>query len=118
GRMERLVISKLMKRAPCIDGRATTCWQAFHEDDPRTPLVIKDSWQYVEREEEGELLYEATTKGVINLARYYAHATVYVRSRIDEVRGNVRGDLDMSTAINYRPERLALSSSTRTIAPL
>lgn len=32
------------------------------------PLVIKDSWQYLEHEEEGELLREATDKGVVNVA--------------------------------------------------
>ncbi|RYP33633.1 hypothetical protein DL766_003382 [Monosporascus sp. MC13-8B] len=62
GRTERLLIDKVMKRAPCIAGRATTCWKAYREEDPRTPFVIKDSWQYAQREEEGELLKEATDK--------------------------------------------------------
>ncbi|KAL4403593.1 hypothetical protein CABS03_15045 [Colletotrichum abscissum] len=30
-----------------------------------TPLVIKDSWQYPERDEEGDLLREVTDKGII-----------------------------------------------------
>lgn len=67
-----------MKRAPCVAGRATTCWKAHREGDKtnhregdktNTPLVIKDSWQYPEREEEGKLLAEATEKGVVNVAR-------------------------------------------------
>ncbi|KJK78325.1 hypothetical protein H634G_06498 [Metarhizium anisopliae BRIP 53293] len=41
---ERLIIDEVMKRAPCIAGRATTCWKAHHNDDPHNPLVIKDSW--------------------------------------------------------------------------
>jgi len=42
---ERLIIDKLMKRAPCVAGRATTCWKAHREKDgSRMPLVIKDSW--------------------------------------------------------------------------
>ncbi|KAH6716220.1 hypothetical protein BKA61DRAFT_631655 [Leptodontidium sp. MPI-SDFR-AT-0119] len=56
GQRERLIIDEVMKRAPCIAGRATTY-----------------SWQYPEREEEGELLREATNKGVVNIARYYYH---------------------------------------------
>ncbi|GAB1311978.1 hypothetical protein MFIFM68171_02188 [Madurella fahalii] len=62
GSTERLIIDKVMRRGRCVAGRATTCWRAHREEDPRTPLVIKNSWQYVERDEEGELLHEATSK--------------------------------------------------------
>ncbi|KAJ5987637.1 hypothetical protein N7522_011885 [Penicillium canescens] len=112
GQTERLVLDKLMKRAPCIAGRSTTCWKAHHEADPRVPLVVKDSWQYTERDEEGELLQEATEKGVVNVARYYHHETVCIRDKADDVLDNVRGGLDIRTASNYRPERLVLSTST------
>ena len=82
GQLERLVIDKVMKRASCIAGRATTCWKAHREgDDLRTPLVVKDSWQFPEREEEGELLREATDRGVVNVARYYHHEIVRVVKR-------------------------------------
>jgi len=54
GQQERLIIDKLMTRARCIVGRATTCWKAHRAgDDSGTPLVIKDSWQHPERQEEG-----------------------------------------------------------------
>lgn len=69
GQLDRLVIDEVMKRAPCIAGRATTCWKAHYEgDDLQTPLVVKDSWQFPERKEEGELLCGATNKGVVNVA--------------------------------------------------
>ncbi|EEH16178.1 serine/threonine protein kinase [Paracoccidioides brasiliensis Pb03] len=43
-----------------IEKNATTCWKAYCETDKsHTPLVVKDSWQYPERTEEGELLQEA-----------------------------------------------------------
>jgi hypothetical protein len=46
-----------MKRGPCIAGQATNLLEAYREGDySRTPFVIKDSWQYPEREEGGELL--------------------------------------------------------------
>lgn len=112
GHAERVVLEKLMKRAPCIAGRATTCWKARREEDPGVPLVVKDSWQYTERDEEGDLLQEATEKMVVNVARYYHHASVCIRRKIDDVRDNVRGGLDIRTASNYRPERLVLSTGT------
>ncbi|KAK4071301.1 hypothetical protein Purlil1_13468 [Purpureocillium lilacinum] len=102
---ERLVIDGVMKRARCIAGRATTCWRAHREDDPQTPLVIKDSWQYTDREEEGDLLRDATEKGVVNIARYYHHETVHVRGANDDIQHNIRKGLDFTKATNYRLER-------------
>ncbi len=32
--------------------------------------AIKDSWQYPERDEEGELLRKVMAEGVVNMARY------------------------------------------------
>ncbi|KAH8593071.1 hypothetical protein B0O99DRAFT_688971 [Bisporella sp. PMI_857] len=90
GRKERLIIGKRMKRAPSIAGRATTCWKAHCMADPRMPLVIKDSWQYTEREEEGELLRETTDRDAINVARYYHHRTVQVGGT-DEIFGAMCG---------------------------
>jgi hypothetical protein len=39
------------------------------------PRVFKDLWQVPEHKEEGELLHNATDKGVINEARYCHHGT-------------------------------------------
>lgn len=113
GQRERLIIDAVMQRAPCVAGRATTCWKAHREGDhSRTPLVIKDSWQYPEREEEGELLREATNKGVVNVARYYHHETVRVGGKDDDIRGNIREGLDITKAANYRRESSMLPPST------
>ncbi|KAH8202495.1 hypothetical protein TruAng_003303 [Truncatella angustata] len=83
--MEPLIIDKVMNRARCIAGRATTCWKAHREGEPQTPLVVKNSWQYEERDEEGELLREANQKHVINVARYYHHETVRVGDEVDNI---------------------------------
>ncbi len=115
GQTERLIINGLIRRAPCISGRATTCWKAHREGDPRTPLVIKDSWQYPEREEEGELLREATNKGVVNVARYYHHETVCVRGKDDDIRSNIRQGLDITKATNYKGEIPMLPPSTSAV---
>lgn len=54
GQPERLILDKLMKRALCIAGRATTCWKAHREEEPDVPVVV-------------------------SVARYYHHETVRVR---------------------------------------
>ncbi|CAH0019548.1 unnamed protein product [Clonostachys rhizophaga] len=109
---ERLIIDEVMKRACCVAGQATICWRAYRKEDPQTPLVIKDSWQYTDGDEEGELLREATQKGVANVARYYHHETVRVRGSNDDIQQNIRKGLDVTEAANYRPGRAKLQSST------
>ncbi|KAI9856816.1 MAG: hypothetical protein M1813_008753 [Trichoglossum hirsutum] len=96
---ERLVIVELIKRHSSVAGRATTTWKAYRDgDESKMVLVIKDSWQYLEREEEGELLREATEKGVVNVARYYHHETVHVGGKEDDISGNVRKGLAIKKA--------------------
>lgn len=112
GLTERLIIDKVIRRAPCIAGRATTTWKAYHGSHPHQPLVIKDSWQYLERMEEGEILRETTDKSVTNVARYYHHETVRVFGADDDVRGNVRKGLDITTADNYRVANLTPESTS------
>lgn len=115
---ERLVIDEVMQRARCVAGRATTCWKAHPEGDPQTLLVIKDSWQYTDRDEEGELLREATQKGVAHVARYYHHMTVRIRDAEDDIRQNVRRGLDITKATNHRPGvGMQSSSVTAAMAP-
>ncbi|KAK9446145.1 serine/threonine-protein kinase Sgk2 [Metarhizium brunneum] len=116
GQTECLVIDEVIKRAPCIAGRATTCWKAHRNNDPHNPLVIKDSWQYVYRDEEGELLQEATEKGVTNVARYYHHETVRIRRTDDDVRNNVRKGLDVTKATNFQPKRTLPSNVGGTVS--
>ncbi|KLU90586.1 hypothetical protein MAPG_10438 [Magnaporthiopsis poae ATCC 64411] len=112
GRTERLVIDKLVARKACVAGRATTCWRAHREEDPQTHLFIKDSWQDIKRDEEGDLLREATEKGVVNVARYCHHETVQVRGTDDDIQSNARDGLDVTTATNYQPERSMPSPTT------
>jgi hypothetical protein len=71
------------------------------------PIVVKNSLQYQEREEEGELLREATDADVVNVARCYHHETVYVGNREDDIRTNVRNRLDVTKAENFKGEKLA-----------
>ena len=112
GRKQRLVIDKVVKRVACVAGRATTCWRVHREDEPNTLLVVKDSWQYPEREEEGELLREATEKDLINVARYFHHETVRIGGRDDDIRTNIRRGLDITKAENYTSKKRMAPPST------
>ncbi|OCL07127.1 hypothetical protein AOQ84DRAFT_398643 [Glonium stellatum] len=100
---QRLIINEVIKRARYVAGRATTCWKAHREGDELQTLVVKDSWQFPERGEEGELLCEATEKRVVNVARYYHYETVRVGGLNDDIE-NVRRGLDIAKATNYKPE--------------
>ncbi|KAK4085529.1 uncharacterized protein Triagg1_519 [Trichoderma aggressivum f. europaeum] len=101
GQTERLILDQLIFRQRCIVGRATTCWKAHRDGDDgetRQIFVIKDSWQYPERNEEGLMLHEATVKGVTNMAKYYHHEVVQVGGIDDDIRSNVRKGLDWTVA--------------------
>ena len=94
GEIERLILTQLIKKQAVIVGRATTCWKAYREvDTSKESLIVKDSWQYEERPREGELIKEATDKGVQNIARYYHHETVQVDGKKDDTFENVRRGL-------------------------
>ncbi|KUI65205.1 hypothetical protein VM1G_00594 [Cytospora mali] len=111
GKQERLIIQyPPILRIPCIVGRATTCWKAYSEDHPEKTLVIKDSWQDVRRDVEGDLLQLASMKGVTNVATYYHHETVQVDGRDDDILNNVRKNLDM---LHTRQVRLFGTSSRK-----
>ncbi|KAG6063395.1 hypothetical protein E4U16_006414 [Claviceps sp. LM84 group G4] len=88
GRSECIVIDGLIIRKLCMVGRATTCGKAHVKDHSETPLVIKDSWQLSERDEEGEMLKQATGRNVVNVARYYHHETVRIGGMIDDRSDN------------------------------
>jgi hypothetical protein len=96
----------------CIEVRATICWTVHPEGHSDTPMVVRDSWQYLEREEEGKLLHEATEKGVMNVARYFYHETVRVGGQDDDIRANVRKGLDITKATNYKLEKRMAPPST------
>ncbi|KAI9767834.1 MAG: hypothetical protein M1839_004335 [Geoglossum umbratile] len=118
GRTERLVLIELMKRHSSVASRATTCWKAYCDrDKSKTTLVIKDSWQYPERGEEGILLRDATEKGVVNVARYYHHETVCVGGKDDDINGNVRKGLDIMKATDAFRHALATSNAENTMPP-
>ena len=107
-----------MKQHSSVASRATTCWKAYcDEDKSKTTLVIKDSWQYPEWGEEGVLLRDTTEKGVVNVARYYHHETVYVGGKDDNINGNVRKGLDIMKATDAFQYASATSNVENTMPP-
>ena len=90
GCTERLFVEGEVRKHPAIVGRATSCWKVYSgEGDARKRLVVKDSWQYEERPEEGELIREVTLHSA-NVAQYYHHETVQCSNKDDDILGNVR----------------------------
>lgn len=108
GKMERIVLKELIFRQRHVFGRATTCWKGhLIGSKPNNQLIIKDSWQYEDRPEEGILLKEATEAGVKNVAQYYHHETVSFRDAVDDVRTNVRKGLKMIPSISPTPSPMS-----------
>jgi hypothetical protein len=101
GKTERLVINDVIKPYHSVIGRGTVCWKAHREGDKsKQLLVVKDSWQYPERDEEGEYLLEVAKSEVNHVARYYHHETVRVGGKDDNIVDNVRKGLDIREAEN------------------
>ncbi|KAI1382501.1 uncharacterized protein F4822DRAFT_443919 [Hypoxylon trugodes] len=74
--------------------------------DPSTILIIKDSWQFPEREIEGKLLHEATEKDVYNVAQYYYHKTIHINNSVNNIQLDIRKGLDITKASNYKVQSL------------
>ena len=104
--IERLFLTEEIRKQVAIAGRAITCWRAYCDgDNSKEPLVVKGSWQYGERPEAGELIKEATSQGVRNIARYYHHETVQIDDIIDDIIGNVRGgSMQTCGRTTFRPK--------------
>lgn len=91
------------------------CWKAHRTTEPHSPLVIKDSWQFPEREDEGAILQDIADRGVANMARYYHHYTVHVDGKPDDILNNVRKGIDLSTADFYKSIAPEQSDSSRSL---
>ena len=109
---ECLIFEKLIKRSVYIAGRATICWKVCRErDKTNSVFIIKDLWQYPEREEKKKLLQKITEKKIVNVARYYYYKTVRVNREIDNIRNNIRKKLDVMQSMNFWSIQYKLSSA-------
>ncbi|KAH6604461.1 serine threonine- kinase sgk2 [Trichoderma cornu-damae] len=93
GQQKRLILGTLLSRSSGIVTRGTTCWEARIDGEPQATLVLKESWQPIERNE-GELLRLATQIGVTNVARHYHDLIVQVGDKPDDIQNNIRKGLD------------------------
>lgn len=99
GTEERFLIDKILHRQPCIFGRGTTCWRATLDGKE---FVVKDSWQYEGREDEGALLVEST--GVEHVAPCY-HSEIVSIGKYNDDLGSVRRKIDLSSAKMWKPRK-------------
>lgn len=101
GVQERFFIGRAMHRQACIIGGATTFQKATREGD--SPLfVIKDSWQYVGKDEKRELLMDVAEAEVRNVAQCYHCATIRVGGKHDKLRSCVRKGVDFPSGRKWR----------------
>lgn len=93
GQRKHLILDRLIGRSSGIVTRGTTCWEVHFKGEKET-MVLKESWQPIERNE-GALLRLATAKGVTNVARLVQDWTVQVNNCADDVQENIRAGLDI-----------------------
>ena len=101
------ILDELIKRVRYIANQVTTCQKVYRKGTPNIPLVIKDLWQYLEREEKGKLLYKILEKGVVNVARYYYYKTICINGQNNDIYNIYKG-LNITKVINYKPEGLIM----------
>ena len=105
---KRLILNEVIKQARYIAGWAITYQKVYHKGNIfKAPLIIKDLQQYLERKKEGNLLYKATEKGVVNVARYYYYKTIYIGGQNNNIF-NIHKGLNITKAINYKLEGLIM----------
>ena len=114
GQTERIWLEELMRRQRSVADRAMRCWRGSFWDGAGRELVIKDSWEYEERPEEGLLLKEATEADVKNVAQYYHYETVLTNDEVDDVLTNVRRGLSDTVGQNPLQQRRAAHSEAIT----
>ncbi|CAM6004537.1 unnamed protein product [Sphagnum balticum] len=64
------------------------------------------------------MLRKTTDRNMVNVARYYYYKTVRVRRKEDNIRSNVRKELDIRTATNYRQGPVMAALSTYRVSTL
>lgn len=108
---ERFVIEGMIHRQPSIIGRGTTCWKASLDGSDKK-FVVKDSWQYEGRADEGALMAGCTPSPY--LAACYYSETVRIGELEDDLCGNVRKEIGVSTGMKWKWKRKGHSTAALT----
>ncbi|KAF2279923.1 uncharacterized protein EI97DRAFT_463985 [Westerdykella ornata] len=104
GKLEQIIVEKVLQRSHRICGRCTTCYKGRLAHDPKTIVVVKDSWHRPQHSVEGELLRKASENGrVKNIVRYYHHETVVVAHELMD-------DIDPPQIASRAPPTLLLKA--------
>jgi hypothetical protein len=99
GIKERFIIEGMIHRQASIIGRGTTCWKAKLEGSDGM-FVVKDSWQYEGRADEGALLTECTPSRYLAPCHY--SETVRIGEMDDDLCGNVRKKIGLSSGVKWK----------------
>ncbi|TGZ76577.1 hypothetical protein EX30DRAFT_375391 [Ascodesmis nigricans] len=110
GKEERFLIDQVMHRQSSIIGRGTTCWKVTLKGS-NEKFVIKDSWQYEGKVDEGELLKEITKKSVQNVAHCYHSEIVRIGDMNDDLHGNVRKEINLYSGKKLKPRQNHLTTA-------
>jgi hypothetical protein len=117
GVTERIVLKEVMVTTKAISSRGTTVWKGFViNGNERTRVVVKDTWQYTDRPDEGDMLRAATDRGAENVVAYYHHEVVHVGAHVDDtnlIRSRLRPGQGKLFKFPVRPEKRGFSSSAQ-----
>ncbi|KKA30700.1 hypothetical protein TD95_005428, partial [Thielaviopsis punctulata] len=90
GQSQCIILDSIISRQYGIMCRSTTCWRGhYNVDGESITVVVKDSWQAPERQEE-ELLQRAQERNIANMPRLLCAYTVQVNNTDDDIMGNIR----------------------------
>ncbi|KAG6059780.1 hypothetical protein E4U32_003815 [Claviceps aff. humidiphila group G2b] len=104
GTKELIVLDEVIYKSSSVVGRGTTCWKGHVKGHPEEIRVVKDLWANPTRPSEGDMLLIATSREVVNIARYYHHETVQFNGRDDDVLTCVRRGLRKEDSEQIGPE--------------
>ncbi|KAF2802663.1 uncharacterized protein BDZ99DRAFT_482788 [Mytilinidion resinicola] len=80
-------------KATALCGRMSDDLLEVHDKSGK-PFVVKDSWEFEERPEEGPLLKKVTDAGVENVAEYHHHEIVHDEGDVVDIRNKLRKGLE------------------------
>jgi hypothetical protein len=110
----RIFLQKVIHRQACILGRATTCWKGIGEDGITT-FVIKDSWQYGGKDDEGDLLRYVTDREVANVAPCYHSTSVRILDTVDDLHHCVRNRVNLLNCEKWGVKKGRASGASMTV---
>ncbi|TGZ80773.1 hypothetical protein EX30DRAFT_372091 [Ascodesmis nigricans] len=110
---KELQLGDIFFNTTAIVTRATMCRHAYFASQPLDMQVLKSSWRYETRHNEGDLLKEAAEAGVKGIAIYSGHED---RESVHDILGKVQitGTLPLRKHVRSLTSTISGSSTKRT----